>query len=207
MAFELAYLKAHYPVAFTALLNANLGEQKKVQQYVSEAKIRGIVVLAPDVNKSYKFWTSIENQLQMGLNNIRGVRTDFVTGVLEERQNNGSFQTIQSFVRRLPDKMRKREVLEQLVYAGALDSFGYNRRELIENIASLIEGASFGNLILEETKIKKYDDFALSDRLKKEKEVIGVNLSGHPLDTYVDFILENGFSQIGNVVQPSQVEK
>ncbi|GEA90594.1 DNA polymerase III subunit alpha [Leuconostoc mesenteroides] len=208
LAFELAYLKAHYPVAFfTALLNANLGEQKKVQQYVSEAKIRGIVVLAPDVNKSYKFWTSIENQLQMGLNNIRGVRTDFVTGVLEERQNNGSFQTIQSFVRRLPDKMRKREVLEQLVYAGALDSFGYNRRELIENIASLIEGASFGNLILEETKIKKYDDFALSDRLKKEKEVIGVNLSGHPLDTYVDFILENGFSQIGNVVQPSQVEK
>lgn len=56
LAFELAYLKAHYPVAFfTALLNANLGEQKKVQQYVSEAKIRGIVVLAPDVNKSYKF--------------------------------------------------------------------------------------------------------------------------------------------------------
>lgn len=208
LAFELAYLKAHYPVAFfTALLNANLGEQKKVQQYVSEAKNRGIVVLAPDINRSYKFWTSIENQLQMGLNNIRGVRTDFVTAVLEERQNNGSFQTIQSFVRRLPEKMLKREVVEQLVYAGALDSFGYNRRELIENLASLIEAASFGNLILEETKIKKYDDFSLSDRLKKEKEVIGVNLSGHPLDAYSDFILKNGFGQIGNIVQPSQVEK
>ncbi|GMA69129.1 DNA-directed DNA polymerase [Leuconostoc litchii] len=208
LAFELAYMKAHYPLAFfTALLNANLGEQRKTQQYISEAKMRGISVLAPNINKSSKLWTANDTQLQMGLNNIRGVRTDFVNSVLEERQKAGPFQTIQSFVKRLPDKMRKPDVLEQLVYAGALDAFGYNRRELVENLDSLIEGAGFGNLILKETKIKKFEEYTLSDRLKKEKEVIGVNLSGHPLDAYTNLIMSEGFTQIGTIVDPDHQEK
>ncbi|WAM39369.1 DNA polymerase III subunit alpha [Leuconostoc pseudomesenteroides] len=204
LAFQLAYMKAHYPVAFyTALLNANIGDQRKIQQYVSEAKSRGIVVLAPNINLSQRFWTSNDGQLQMGLNNIRGIRSDFVNAVLDERHQ-GNFQTIQSFVRRMPEKMRKTETLAQLAYSGALDGFGYNRNELIENSNSLIEGAAFGDLILQETKIKKFPELPLQERLEREKQAIGINLSGHPLDAYRELILNENYNLIGDITVPDK---
>ncbi|CAM3159242.1 DNA polymerase III subunit alpha [Leuconostoc rapi] len=208
LSFELAYMKAHYPVAFfTAVLNANLGSPDKVRRYVMAAKIRDITVKAPNVNQSQRFWTSADETLQMGLNNIRGVRTDFVTTLLEERHNNGKFQSFQSFVRRLPDKFRKHDILVQLVYAGALDDFGYNRAELISALDDLIEAASFGDLILNETKIKKIAEFSSTEKLAHEKEVIGVNLSGHPLDSYSEMITTQHLDQIADLTQKNQMIK
>ena len=206
LSFELAYMKAHYPVAFfTAVLNANLGSPDKVRRYVTAAKSRGITVKPPSINRSQRFWTSDNQTLQMGLNNIRGVRTDFVTTLLEERQNNGEFQSFQSFVRRLPDKFRKHDILIQLVYAGALDAFGYNRAELISALDDLIEAASFGDLILNETKIKKVAEFSSTEKLAHEKDVIGVNLSGHPLDSYLEMITTQHFQQIVDFTQKNQM--
>ena len=205
LSFELAYMKAHYPVAFfTALLNANLGSPEKIRSYIMEAKSRNIEVSPPNINQSQRFWTADDQKLQMGLNNIRGVRTDFVSAVLEERRENGRFKSIQSFIRRLPDKLRKQDTLIQLVYAGALDAFGYNRSELITALADLIEAAGFGDFILSETKIKKSDDFTLTDKLAHEKEAIGVNLSGHPLDTYSALIISKKFEQIADMIKKDQ---
>ncbi|MBZ5988465.1 DNA polymerase III subunit alpha [Leuconostoc gasicomitatum] len=205
LSFELAYMKAHYPVAFfTALLNANLGSPEKIRSYIMEAKLRNIEVSPPNINQSQRFWTADDQKLQMGLTNIRGVRTDFVSTVLAERQENGHFKSIQSFIRRLPDKLRKQDTLIQLVYAGALDAFGYNRSELITALADLIEAAGFGDFILSETKIKKSDDFTLTDKLAHEKEAIGVNLSGHPLDTYSALIISKKFEQIADMIKKDQ---
>lgn len=205
LSFELAYMKAHYPVAFfTALLNANLGSPEKIRSYIMEAKSRNIEVSPPNINQSQRFWTADDQKLQMGLNNIRGVRTDFVSAVLEERRENGRFKSIQSFIRRLPDKLRKQDTLIQLVYAGALDAFGYNRSELITALADLIEAAGFGDFILSETKIKKSDDLTLTDKLAHEKEVIGVNLSGHPLDAYSALIISKKFEQIADMIKKDQ---
>ncbi|MBZ5991555.1 DNA polymerase III subunit alpha [Leuconostoc gelidum] len=205
LSFELAYMKAHYPVAFfTALLNANLGSPEKIRSYIMEAKSRNIGVSPPNINQSQRFWTADDQKLQMGLNNIRGVRTDFVSAVLEERRENGRFKSIQSFIRRLPDKLRKQDTLIQLVYAGALDAFGYNRSELITALADLIEAAGFGDFILSETKIKKSDDLTLTDKLAHEKEVIGVNLSGHPLDAYSALIISKKFEQIADMIKKDQ---
>lgn len=208
LSFELAYMKAHYPVAFfTALLNANLGSPEKVRRYVTAAKLREIAVKPPSINQSQRFWTSTNQTIQMGLNNIRGIRTDFVTVLLEERKSNGGFQSFQSFVRRLPDKFRKHDVLVQLIYAGALDAFGYNRAELINSLDDLIEAASFGDLILNETKIKKIDEFPATEKLAHEKEVIGINLSGHPLDGYSEIITQQHFDQIVDLTQKNQSSK
>lgn len=205
MAYQLAYLKVNYPIAFfVALLNANLGNQDKVRLYVTAAKLRHIEVKAPDVNQSERFWTINQESLQMGLNNIRGVRTDFVTAVLAERQENGAFHSIQSFIRRIPEKLRKQEVLEQLAYAGALDHFGYNRAEILRALPDLIDAANFGDLILNETKIAQVEELALTERLNKEKEVIGVNLSGHPLDDYGTFISEQQLTQITDIKEADQ---
>lgn len=205
LSFELAYMKAHYPVAFfTALLNANLGSPEKIRSYIMEAKSRNIEVSPPNINQSQRFWTADDQKLQMGLNNIRGVRTDFVSAVLEERRENGRFKSIQSFIRRLPDKLRKQDTLIQLVYAGALDAFGYNRSELITALTDLIEAAGFGDFILSETKIKKSDDLTLTDKLAHEKEVIGVNLSGHPLDAYSALIISKKFEQIADMIKKDQ---
>ncbi len=208
LSFELAYMKAHYPSAFfTALLNANLGSTDKIRTYVMEAKKRHIVIKSPNINQSQRLWTAENQQLQMGLNNIRGVRTDFVSAVLEERQANGSFKSIQSFIQRLPDKFRKEDILAQLVYAGALDAFGYNRVELVTALPDLIEAAGFGDLILNETKIKKINDMTPTEKLAHEKEVIGVNLSGHPLDAYSELITNQNFQQIIDLTEKSQIIK
>lgn len=200
LSFQLAYMKAHYPAAFfTAVLNANLGSPEKVRLYVAEAKARQLQVAAPHINQSQRFWTVNQGVLQMGLNNIRGLRTDFVAAVLAERTANGPFQSIQSFVRRLPEKFRKRDTLRQLVYAGALDTFGYNRLELVTALDDLIEAASFGDLILNETKIKKMPDWDLTEKLAYEKEAIGVNLSGYPLDRYARLIAEQHYQEIADL--------
>ncbi|MGX7051446.1 DNA polymerase III subunit alpha [Leuconostoc palmae] len=205
LSFQLAYMKAHYPLAFfTALLNSNLGSPEKTRIYVTEAKSRHIIVKPPHVNFSERFWSIKDNQLIMGLNNIKGVRTDFVTALLDERVSNGTFKTIQSFIQRMPEKFRKTDIFEKMVYAGALDSFGYNRAELISGMDSLVEAASFGDLILNETKVNKLTDFSMSEKLQREKEVIGVNLSGHPLDQYVDTIKQNHLEQITDITEPSQ---
>ena len=202
LSFQLAYMKAHYPAAFfTAVLNANLGSPEKVRLYVAEAKARQLQVAAPHINQSQRFWTVNQGVLQMGLNNIRGLRTDFVAAVLAERTANGPFQSIQSFVRRLPEKFRKRDTLRQLVYAGALDTFGYNRMELVTALDDLIEAASFGDLILNETKIKKMPDWDLTEKLAYEKEAIGVNLSGYPLDGYASLIADHNYQEIADLTE------
>ncbi|MBS9338217.1 DNA polymerase III subunit alpha [Fructobacillus sp. M2-14] len=184
LSYSLAYLKAHAPLAFyTALLNAQQGSAK-AYGYLSEAKRRSVKVLGPDINRSEAEWSIQDDCLLMGLSNISGLSTPFIKDLLELREKVGSFKTIQDLLLVLPEKWLREKELSLLVYAGALDRFGYNRRELIENLPDMLSAAAFGDGVLKETKIKQFNDFGLVERLQKEKEVLGFNLSGHPTEAF-----------------------
>ncbi|KMK53972.1 DNA polymerase III subunit alpha [Fructobacillus sp. EFB-N1] len=185
LSFQLAYMKAHYPLAFyTAILNAHQGGVEKAQAYLAEVKKRGLKVLPPDVNISTRDWSIQDGALVMGLGNINGLQTAFVTALLDSRNQIGRFASLQDLVKALPEKFQDEKFFNQLTYAGALDHFGYNRAELLANLPDLINAASFGDLVLSETKIKKLADLPLVERLQTEKEALGFNLSGHPTEAF-----------------------
>ncbi|USS92120.1 DNA polymerase III subunit alpha [Fructobacillus americanaquae] len=185
LSFQLAYMKAHYPLAFyTAILNAHQGGAEKAQAYLAEVKQLGLKVLPPDVNTSTRDWSIQAGALVMGLGNINGLQTAFVTTLLDSRSQIGRFASLQDLIKALPEKFRDEKFLNQLAYAGALDHFGYNRAELLANLPDLINAASFGDLVLSETKIKKLADLPLVERLQTEKEALGFNLSGHPTEAF-----------------------
>ncbi|MCK8617013.1 DNA polymerase III subunit alpha [Fructobacillus sp. M158] len=185
LSFSLAYLKAHAPLAFyTALLNAHQGGPAKAQGYLQEARKRQVRVLGPDINRSVADWSIAEDVLQMGLGNIAGLPTPFVQELLSIREQQGPFSNFSAFLLALPEKWRQSKVLTLLINAGALDRFGYNRAELIENLDDLLTAAAFGEQVLKETKMKKVHDFGLVERLQREKDVLGFNLSGHPTEAF-----------------------
>lgn len=185
LSFALAYLKAHAPLAFyTALLNAHQGSAAKAQGYLQEAKRRKIGILGPDINRSKADWSISDQSLQMGLGNISGLPTPFVNDLIQIRQEKGLFQSLNAFLLALPDKWRKEKILNLLTFAGAFDHFGYNRAELVGNWQDLLTAAAFGDQVLQETKIKQLPDSGLVERLQKEKEVLGFNLSGHPTEAF-----------------------
>ncbi|MBS9335969.1 DNA polymerase III subunit alpha [Fructobacillus papyrifericola] len=185
LSFSLAYLKAHAPLAFyTALLNAHQGGAAKAQRYLQEARKRQVKVLGPDVNQSQADWSIEGEALQMGLSNIAGLPTPFVEELLAIRKSRGGFPNLPAFILSLPEKWRQEKVLSLLINAGALDRFGYNRAELIENLDDLLTAAAFGEQVLKETKMKKVPDFSLVERLQREKDVLGFNLSGHPTEAF-----------------------
>lgn len=190
MAFELAFLKAHYPGPFyTALFNSVLGNKVKIKAYVQEARDANIKVVAPSINDSKADFVYDNNQIRFGFNVIKGVRSDFIKTILAERQENGLYQSLNDFINRMPEKYRKEDQLSALVYAGCFDGFGYNRREMIEALSKLISSSDIPNSLFSdvpgmEVKIKKKDDFPDWQKINFENEYLGTFLSGHPVERY-----------------------
>ena len=118
MAFELAYLKAHYPAAFfAALLNSVLNNPSQIKRYLMEAKQHGVQVSAPNVNLSQGYFILKNGQIIFGLASIKGARRDFIADVLDERKQNGPFKDLQAFLQRIPAKWLKQDLMESLIYA------------------------------------------------------------------------------------------
>ena len=191
MAFEMAYLKCHYPTEFyTALLNAE-GNITKLRQHVTNAQRMGVKINGPRINLSRAQFTVHDQQIYFGLTAIKGVRRDFIADLLQERDSNGSFKDIRDLIHRLPDKWQKEEVLTPLIYAGALDGLGYNRAEMIESLPNLLSGIELlatlpglsGDPSLQ-SSISHRQEYPLTTRLAKENELLGVYLSGHPVSQY-----------------------
>lgn len=190
MAFQLAYLKAHYPAAFfAALMNSAIGNDVKTKTYIQEVKQQGVAVLSPDINRSYQNFTLFKGAIRFGLSSVKGLRSDFVRDLLTEREAKGPFADLADLISRLPDKWRKADLLNLLIYTGACDNFGYNRNELLQSLPGFIEaiGLSGDSLSLFETmapKVKKLPDLALSEKLSKEAEYLGAYVSAHPVEQY-----------------------
>ena len=190
MAFEMAYLKVHYPAAFfTALMNAETNIEK-LKRHVGDAKQFGVKISGPRINISESSFLLHDGTVYFGFSAIKGVRRDFVAAILEERQENGKFTDLSNFITRIPERWQKQELIEPLIYSGAFDNMGYNRAEMIDALPKLISGielfagfANFDDPTLQ-TAIDQRNEFPLLTRLTKENEYLGVYLSGHPVTQY-----------------------
>ena len=213
VAFQTGYLKAHYPAEYmAAVLSRNISDIKKITTFMDETRRMGMDVLGPDVNESnVKFTVNKDGNIRFGLGGIKGVGESAVLQMIEERENNGLYKGIYDLVERVNLNSLNKKNLEAMAVAGAFDCFSEISRaqyfsidtkgiSFIENLIrygnnwKMVKNSSqqslFGNT--EGFDILKPDpvqcpDWPKLEKLNKEKEVIGIYLSSHPLD---DFKLE-----------------
>lgn len=211
ISFQTAYLKAHYPAEFmAATLTHNMSEIKKLSFYMDECRHAGIPVLGPDVNESwYKFAVNKSGAIRFGMGGIKGVGQAAVESIVAERKKNGFFTNVFDFAKRVDLRSVNKRVFEGLAYAGGFDSFPLTHRAqyfaLDDKAQTFIDRAiKYGNRIQEsesssqmslfggesiqttlpEPEIPIAEEWGIMEKLSKEKEVVGIYISGHPLDDY-----------------------
>jgi DNA polymerase-3 subunit alpha len=202
LAYQTAWLKTHYAVEFmAALLTSETGNTEKVVKYIHEARGMGITVLPPDVNTSDLDFTPVGEQIRFGLRAIKNVGENTVRGILEARQKLGKFRSIFELCDSVDPRLLNRRVLESLVKAGALDSFGARRAQLYVVIdramergqklqrdsASSQHGLRFGGGSAHEPPepdLPDAEEWPEYELLANEFSTLGFYISGHPLDKY-----------------------
>ena len=209
VAYQTAYLKANYPQEYMAsVLSNNMNDIKQVTFFMEECRRMGIPVLGPDVNESaYKFRVNDEGAIRFGLGAMKGVGGGAVNSIVENRQE-GPYTSVFDFARRVNLKDCNKRVFESLAVGGAFDGFeGVNRAQYFtadEKGRMLIENAvRYGNAFQEsenssqvslfggsdqveipEPPIPESEEWPVLEKLNKEKEVVGIYISGHPLDDF-----------------------
>ncbi len=203
LAYETAYLKCFYKVYFmAALFNSVLGNSEKLAGYAVECDKMGITLLPPDINRSlYKF--SEENgNIRFGLGAIRGVGQGFSENIVAERNKNGPFRGLGNFVERMLGKDMNKRALEEMICGGAFDFTGASRAQMLAQYGTIVEEKGnriknnvagqlslFGDALLPEGDIyPNIPPLSTKVRLAKEKEALGIYMSGHPLDAYKEVI-------------------
>lgn len=184
MAFEMAYLKCHFPTEFfTALLSIEPNMDKE-RLHFADAKRFGVQIKSPNINLSQADFTQHGSQIIIGFSLIKGMRRDFIQAILKERSQ-GKFTSLPDFIQRMGTKWQKQSLIEPLIYSGAFDGLGYNRAEMIDGLPGLFAGNefSFQSQSLQPVMARR-QEYSLTYRLLKEKEYLGVYLSGHPVAQY-----------------------
>lgn len=190
LAYQLAYLKAHYPLEFyQAILNQGRSNLNSFVDYIEEAKRRLGKILPVDINRSFRGVTIEEDALRIGFESIKGLRREMITHILDERKLEGNYQDLFSFLGRLPKKWQKQELIENLVRAGAFDSFGYNRATIFYNLPSFLQSIEYSGLNLNlfeaiEPKVDIQEEWSQTKTATEEKEALGFTLAPHPLEQY-----------------------
>jgi DNA polymerase III subunit alpha len=180
IAYQMAYLKAnHYPAFMTILLSNVIGSDTQTHHYIDALRKRNVKVLPPNINLSIDRYILNKNEVLMPLSIIRTIGITTVNKIIEVRKN-GIFKNYQDLKIRLKKEINERN-LEMLIHSGALDCFGINRHTLIEN--RKIEQAGYENYITD-FKLKKYSDYAFSEKIFFEKEALGFNLVFSPYEMY-----------------------
>ncbi|TCS83588.1 DNA polymerase III subunit alpha [Tepidibacillus fermentans] len=198
IAFQTAYLKAHYPVEFlTALISESMGNQGKVTEYIEEARKMGIEVLPPDVKHSLYSFSIEGNKIRFGLGAIKNIGVQVIESILQLRKSEKEIQSIIDFCLEVDPKVCNRKTMESFILSGAFDSFGIHRAKLMANLDDLLERIQKRKKLQNDLQIDLFEDlqptskiefdwievapYPEQERLKKEKELLGVYLSGDPL--------------------------
>ena len=207
LAYQLAYLKVHYPLAFyQALLNNGRSHGTLLVSYVQEAKRRLKTIEPVDINRSLTGFSIDNGQLRVGFETIKGIRKELIKHIIDDRQLAGHYTNLLNFLRRLPHNFLKVDVVQPFIDVGAFDSFGYNRATLSHNLSKLIQSVEFSGQNMSlfneiEPKIEWIKEWPLAELLNREQENIGFHLAGHPMGEYDTF-----FEQQDEVVRLSQIE-
>lgn len=197
LAFWMAYIKTHYPLAFyQAQLNANLGNANKTREFVSELRAVYVAVLGPSVTQSGRGYRVTGGHLLLGLASIRGLRRDFVTALLKQRKEQ-QFSTLQGFLLGLEPQWRNETVLTPLIAAGALDEFDCPRGELLANIGKMCSAVELagGNAQLLSTTLwptMSPSTKSPAQLRRLEADTLGFYLHGHPADEYAQLRTARG---------------
>lgn len=218
VAYRTAYLKCHYPREYmAALLTSVLDFSNKISEYIAAAREMGLRVLPPDVNESYDEFSVSGEGIRFGLSAIKNVGRGFMKQVVQERTRGGRYRSFQDFCDRLSGNDLNRRALESLIKAGAFDSMGANRRQLLQIHSRVLDAASasrrrnlegqldlfgMGNEQIQDAQIElpNVQDFPRAERLAMEKETTGLYLSGHPMDEYHELAVQSQAAQIRALV-------
>lgn len=214
LAYETAYLKAHYPVEFmAALITSVMGNTDKVVEYIRECNNLKIDVLKPDINKSFTKFSVEHNSIRFGLAAVKNVGVNVLNNIIAEREAGGEFKDFNEFCKRLDSKDSNKRIIESLIKCGAFDEMGDNRASLLLGYEKLLESISmdrkknlagqvslfdgFGmdesmsNDIQNMYTLPKVNELEEKERLYLEKEVLGMYVSGHPLSQYKEELKKN----------------
>lgn len=207
--YQTAWLKTHYPKEYmAALMTSVMGSQRKLAVYINDCSKMGISVLPPDVNSSIGTFSVEGEAIRFGLLGVKNVGGGIINALVKEREK-GAFATFMEFCERLPHSELNKKAVESLIKAGALDTTGANRAQLLSSYERLIEGihrdkrkniegqvSLFGDLMsgtdmgLEEEALPNLKEFSSKHLLAFEKEVLGIYFSGHPLMDHRDLLEE-----------------
>ena len=230
VAFQTAYLKAHYPSEFMAAVLNNAASIDKITFFMEECQRMGLTVLGPDVNESLKgFSVNKDGLIRFGLNAIKGVGEAAVEDLISERQRGGEFASIFDMITRINQRTVNKKSLESLAYGGAFDSFKEMHRAQffhvmqdgdtflgkiiqfgaqVQNDTLVSSNSLFGDVEMPEIKhpeVPKVEPFSLAERLAHEKDVIGIYLSGHPLDYYKYDLNTFGITPIAEIEEMKDI--
>lgn len=205
IAYLTSYLKAHYPVLYmTSVLTADQGDTEKIAEMIPECERMGIEVLPPDVNESFEDFATVgkEKKIRFGLTTIKNFGEGIAHEITEERKSNGNFKSLEDFLNRVADKKINRKSLEALIKAGALDNFG-DRSQMMANVDNLTsytrevtkessdQGSLFGDVEVSHLKLEEAPELSLEEKLRWEKEMLGIYISGNPLDPFREKLEKN----------------
>ncbi len=202
IAYQTAYLKAHYPAQFlAALLSCDVDNTDKVVKYISECRQQGIEVLPPDINESFDDFTVINDRVRFGLAAVKNVGGAALDSIIEEREKNGPYASLSDFCNRIDPSRVNRKVIESLIRAGAFDSFGGRRAQYMAVLEQALDRAkavqrdrmsgqmNLFALAAEEDKtpaaeieLPDVEEWPELKKLALEKETLGFFLTGHPLE-------------------------
>ncbi|TMI68590.1 MAG: DNA polymerase III subunit alpha [Bacteroidetes bacterium] len=211
VAYQTAYLKAHYPADYMAAVLNNAGSIDKITFFMEECKRMGLKVLGPDINESLKgFAVNKKGEIRFGLGGLKGVGEAAVESIIEERIKNGPFKTVFDLVKRVNQRTVNKKTMESLAYAGSFDCFPEHHRAQFfhipadETVTGLERIIKYGQIIQTQNatttntlfgdlpismeipppRLPECEAWSLMQQLNHEKEVTGMFLSGHPLDHY-----------------------
>ena len=203
VSYQTAYFKYYYPVEFmAALMTSVIDNTRKVSEYIFTCRQMGIKVLPPDVNEGEGVFTAVGDNIRYGLYAIKSIGRPVVDLIMQEREENGTYKTLQSFLERVSCREVNKRAVENLIKAGALDGLDGNRQQMItvfstimDNLASEKKKSMSGQMTLfdlvpeeekqdYEIRLPQLEEYSKEIKLGFEKEVLGIYLTGHPLEEY-----------------------
>ncbi|MFV0389869.1 MAG: DNA polymerase III subunit alpha [Pyrinomonadaceae bacterium] len=232
VAFQTAYLKAHYPAYFyAAVLSSEADNTEKIYKYSSEMRNSGVQLLPPDVNESELGFTPTEDAVRFGLNAIKGIGSSTVESIIAAREKGGEFKSLFEFVSRLGQGAINRRGMESLIGAGAFDTtldkdveLGLGRARLFASVQTAIDAAQnvwkdrdlgqsalFGDAISSNSLNSELEidvvPWGMAELSAQEKAAVGFYLSSHPLDAFRNVIDGLGLKPISNLLEIAEGER
>ena len=204
LAYQTAYLKVHYKVEYMAsLMTSVMGNTDKVVEYIRECERLEIKVLNPDINKSFSEFMVEGNDIRYSLCAVKNIGSNVVDAIVREREANGEYKNFEDFASRLDSRETNKRVIESLIKSGSLDDIIYNRASMMAGYEKILNSISsnkknniqgqvslFGGDFNNEpvSSILEISEFGQKEKLQMEKDVLGLYLSGHPLNEYISVL-------------------